>query len=336
MVTLGIILFHVIPGLILFEVLRYAYLEHRRDRIPILLYHRLISREEVRSGKISDHEPIFAIYDDRFESHMQYLHDQGCSTLHLGDLKDIREGRLPRPPKPVLITFDDGYESNYRYAWPALRKLSLKATIFVAPDPDQETRDLVAGVDGFLNSEQMRILDQGGVRIESHTLTHRILSDLDDASVKYELDESKRRLAEILGRPVRHLAIPRAGYSRRVRRHAVVAGYDTVCCNNKGSSNGLSDLMALPRIVVERHMTAADLGRALEPRAGIILRLTGNLKRLPARLLGPAAAGRIRHWLYTSPVGSMLQGGRLKRFLAGSSLAYLAGSVLFTWYLLAR
>jgi len=331
---LGYILFILIPVLLLFEVLRCVYLEHRRDRIPILLYHRLVSRQAVREGRVPDNEPIYASYDDVFAAQSQHLKEAGYTTLNFDDFLAIRAGRMPLPKRSVIVTLDDGYESNFLYAYPTLKRHSQKATIFVAPEPDEYTRGIVRGIDGFLSAEQMRELDANGVSIESHTLTHCVLSDLPDDKARYELEESRRRLSEILGRPVRHIAIPRAGYSRRIERVVRECGYQTACCNNKGSSTGLSDPLALPRIVIERDMSLAEFQRLLRPRAAVMLRLVGNFKRIPERLFGPHGADAIRNWLLRSPLRALLVTRRLKRALAVVALLYLAAGVMFFRFVL--
>jgi len=336
MFWLGLFFFAVIPGLIAFEILRDVYLETRSDRIPILLYHRLISREAVRAGRVRDDEPIYVCYDDVFAEQMKYLHDAGYATLSMDDYVAIRSGRAQQPEKPVVVTFDDGYESNYSLAYPALRRFAQRATIYVAPEPDAHTRGLVEGVDRFLSPDQMRELDSNGVAIESHTLTHCILRELPDERARFELEESKRRLSEIVGRPVRHLAIPRAGYSRRIRRLVRACGYQTVCCNNKGSSTGLTDPLALPRIVIERDTSPADFQRLLRPLPATMLRIIGNLKRVPERLFGPSAARRLRVRLYDGPLGGLFVTRRLKRAVLGSALIYAFACVAFYWHILLR
>jgi peptidoglycan/xylan/chitin deacetylase (PgdA/CDA1 family) len=336
MFLLGILVFFVVPALLALEVARLAYLEFRRDRVPILLYHRLISREDVAAGRTPDTEPIYACYDDTFEQQMKHLHDQGYTALSLDDLKTIRESRAALPAKPVVITFDDGYASNHAMALPVLRRFGQKATVFVALEPDAYTRGRVAGFDGFLDAEQMREMDRSGVAVESHTLTHCILSELDPAAALHELTESKRRLSEILGRPVRHLAVPRSGHSRTVRALVRRAGYETACCNAKGSSNGWSSLLALPRIVIERDMSPGDFARALTPRAALALRLVGNVKRIPALLVGARATQGLRRRLYGGPLAGVFQTRRLKRLLGGCVMLYLLGAIAFAWYLVTR
>jgi peptidoglycan/xylan/chitin deacetylase (PgdA/CDA1 family) len=336
MTTFGVIIFYVIPAGLLVEVLRAIYLESRRDRIPILLYHRLISRREVEAGRVPDDEPIYASYDDTFAAQMGHLREAGYVTLGMDEFLDIRRRRAPLPGRAVVLTFDDGYASVHRLAWPVLRRAGMKATIFAIPQPDAHTVDLVRGIDGFLDEEQMRELDRGGLAIESHSLTHCVLSDLGDKEARYELVESRRRLGEILGRPVRHLAVPRSGHSLRVRALARAAGYETVCCNAKGSSNGWSNLHALPRIVIERDTTVEEFARALRPGRAVVLRLVGNVKRIPVLLFGSVRTHAIRQALLASPLGGLLLTRRLMRVLAGGALLYTLGILLFTWYLLSH
>lgn len=333
---IGGILFIALPATLAGWLLFMAALEYRRDRVPILLYHRLISKAAAERGDVPDDEMIYVSYDTAFADQMNHLRDAGYTTLDFDDYLRIREGRMPMPAKPVIVTFDDGYLSNYTMAFPALKANRQKAIIYVAPEPDEHTRHLVRGVDGFLNPDQMRELAANGVAIQSHTLTHCVLNELDDDRIRFELTESRDRLAEYTGRSVDHLAIPRAGYSRRVYRIARACGYKTVCCNKKGTANGLSDLLALPRIVIERDMTLQAFARCLSPRAALQLRVVGNLKRIPEFLGGAKFASRLRRALYASPLRPLFETSNLKRAVAVVAMLYLAASIWFTIHLITR
>jgi peptidoglycan/xylan/chitin deacetylase (PgdA/CDA1 family) len=333
--ALGIVVFFVIPAALLAVALRWLQLEYRRDRVPILLYHRIISKSAAEQGAIPDEEMIWVCYDTVFARQMAYLHEAGYTTLDFDDYVKVRSGQAPLPPRPVIITLDDGYSSSYTYAYPALKKHGQKATVFVAPEPDEHTRRLVEGVDGFLNAAQMREMAEHGVAIQSHTLTHCILTVLDDETVLHELSESRRRLAEITGRPVDHLAVPRAGYSRRIKRLVKKTGYQTACCNNKGSANMRSDPLALPRIVIERDMSVEDFARCLMPRYALTLRIVGNIKRIPERIGGAGFARKVRDRLYGGPLRPLFEARNLKKLVAICGLVYLLAIALFTWRLVA-
>lgn len=329
--ALGVFVFLGIPAALAAGVLYCVAQEYRRDRIPILLYHRLISKAAADRGEIPDREMIWVSYDTVFAEQMAYLRRAGYTTLDLDDYVAIRAGRMPLPDRPVIITFDDGYRSNYTLAFPVMKAHAQKAVIFVALEPDEYTRRGVEGVDGFLTAGQMREMADHGVSIQSHTLTHCVLADLDDERALFELTESRRRITEITGRPVDHLAIPRAGYSRRIRKLVEKAGYRTVCGNRKGTANRSSDRLALPRIVIERDMTVEDFARALTPRSAVMLRIIGNLKRIPELLGGSGFASRVRRVLYAGPLRPLFETRNLKRLIAAVALLYTAGAALFLW-----
>lgn len=334
MIYLGILVFIILPVLGALWIATMVAQEYRSDRVPILLYHRLISKAAAERGEVPDDEMIWVSYDTTFAEQMAYLKREGYTTLDLDDYVAIRRGESPMPSKPVIITFDDGYTSNYDYAYPALKANGLKATIFIAPEPDEHTRELVAGVDGFLNVDQMRELSSNGISIQSHTLTHCILNELDDASADHELRASMDYLSNALKHPIRHIAIPRSGYSRRIRHRVKEAGYETACCNNKGSANGRSDLLALPRIVIERDMSIEEFGHALTSRGTAVLRVVGNLKRIPERLGGAQFALKVRDFLYGSPLKALFETRNMKKVVVLLGLLYAAGSVAFLIYLL--
>lgn len=331
---IGIALFVVLPAAGVLWMLWSIWLEYRGDRIPILLYHRLIRKTDADAGRVRDDEMMWVSYDNRFAEQMQYLQEKGYTTLDLDDYLRIRSGEAELPKRAVVITFDDGYLSNYTLAFPAMKALGQKATIFVAPEPDDHTRNAVRGVDDFLTDEQMREMASHGISIQSHTLTHCVLSELDDESARRELQESQRRLQEITKRPVQHIAIPRAGYSRRIRRLVAEAGYRTACCNNKGTSNGLSDPLALPRIVIERDMSLDDFARYLGPRSSAVLRIVGNIKRIPERLGGARFATRLRNRLYRSRLRALFETRNLKLMIGAVLLTYLLMGVIFAWRLI--
>jgi peptidoglycan/xylan/chitin deacetylase (PgdA/CDA1 family) len=279
---------------------------------------------------------IWVSYDTRFEEQMQFLRDAGYTTLDMDDYHEIRKGLRPLPDRPVAITFDDGYLSTYTLGYPVLKRLGLKATVFVLLEPDEHSRNLVKGIDDYLTPQQMQEMAANGISIQSHTVSHCILNELGDDDAWRELTESRQRISEITGRPVRHIAIPRSGYSRRIKKLAAKAGYLTACCNNKGSANGWSNLLALPRIVVERDMTLDDFEQCLSPNGGILLRTAGNLKRLPERLGGARFAYWLRGILYRDPWGRLFATKNLKKIVLGVAAAYLLCSAWFCWHLVAN
>lgn len=334
-ITLGIFAFWVLPAGILLWVSLTFYMEYRSDRIPILLYHRFISKKAAQDGLVPDDEIIYVSYDTVFAEQMKYLHQAGYTTLNLDDYLEIRAGKKSIPSKSIVITMDDGYLSNYTMAFPSLKKYNQKAVIFVAIKPNEYTIGEVEGMDGFVNEDQIREMTKNNISIQSHTLTHCQLTDLDDAQAEYELIESKHRLENITNCSVEHIAIPRSSYNRRILKLVKASGYKTACCNNKGSSSGLSNPLALPRIVIERDMSIDDFARSLKPKTSAILRLIGNIKRIPEFIGGHKCAKMVRNVLYKGLLKKAFETKNFKIIIASFGVLYIAIITIFTWYLVS-
>lgn len=170
---------------------------HRGDKdIPILMYHYV------------DYSPTneMCVPKEKFAEQMKFLKEDGYTTLSMDEVYDYFSNNAPIPEKPIVITFDDGYVDNYTNAYPILKQLGFKATIF----------DITSTIDTnnkFINSNQIKELDKNGIRIEAHTVTHPRLSKLSYDEQYKELRDSKKKLEGILGREVKYLAYPYGEYN---------------------------------------------------------------------------------------------------------------------------
>ena len=91
--------------------------------VPILMYHHLDPQ--------ADGSNSMAVTPAQFDRQMAALKEAGYTAVSPEQLRAYVQSGQPLPEKPVLITFDDGYYSNYEYAFPILQKYGMKATIFV-------------------------------------------------------------------------------------------------------------------------------------------------------------------------------------------------------------
>ena len=95
----------------------------RRLRVPILMYHYV---SELPPGA-DDMRRGLTVTPERFTAHMQFLHDQGYTTISLYDLNDALTKGTPLPPKPIILTFDDGYSDAYTNVFPVLKQFGFIA-----------------------------------------------------------------------------------------------------------------------------------------------------------------------------------------------------------------
>lgn len=101
----------------------------RSNALPILAYHRV---KPLLADYPFDSELISATPED-FLWQMQHIREH-YTPLRLNQLGEYFAGQKPWPARPVVITFDDGFDDNYRYAFPVLQQLNIPATLFVATD----------------------------------------------------------------------------------------------------------------------------------------------------------------------------------------------------------
>src|SRR5918993_1100535 len=99
-------------------------LQRTRLKVPVLVYHHV-------GPKRPDTLPALTITPDRFEPQVKWLKDRGFTSITPSVYADWLQGRCGLPAKPVMITFDDGYEENCMHAYPVLRRYGLGAVVFV-------------------------------------------------------------------------------------------------------------------------------------------------------------------------------------------------------------
>ena len=201
-------------------------------KILVLNYHQ-----------IADSHTSLAVPIDDFEAQMKFLVDSGCTTITPDELYAGLSGEVELPPKPVLITFDDGYLDNYTNAFPILLKYNLKATIFVIPA-------FTSVYPNYMTWEQLKEMEQGGITVESHTFTHPKLEELPDDAIRVELLNSKNMLEENLGHPVEFLAYPTGTCNLHIAGIAQDAGYKGAFTIKYGVVDRGSNFFALERVPI--------------------------------------------------------------------------------------
>lgn len=142
--------------------------QQKRIFVPVLMYHHLQKDGTFDSRKLGG----VIIDPGKFEKQMLYLKAAGYHTISLEQLRDFVLHNSPLPSKPIVITFDDGYLSNYTYAYPVLKKLGMKAEINIivsyVPEEDSKQNHGVY-VPHFTWKQAKEMSDSGIIEIESHT-----------------------------------------------------------------------------------------------------------------------------------------------------------------------
>ena len=143
-------------------------------KIPVLMYHHLVpvatSALDLENGAV--------ISAEQFAEQMTYLSENGYTTWFLSELFLYLESGEPLPEKTVVITFDDGYESNYLYAYPVLKQYNFKASISLILSKMEKVEAALAksgvqdpanGISGISVVEAKEMMNSGLVEFHSHT-----------------------------------------------------------------------------------------------------------------------------------------------------------------------
>jgi peptidoglycan/xylan/chitin deacetylase (PgdA/CDA1 family) len=229
-------------------------------KLTILMYHKI---DEPPAGV---RFPGNYVAPEQFEQQMRALLAWGYQTVEFDQWLDHRAGRAtPLPPKPLIVTFDDGYTCFDRNAWPVLRSLGMGATVFLVAGQIGGTNawDRDERQEPLLDAGRIRALQREGVTFGSHSCTHPPLANISPDRALEELTRSRAELGELLGRDVNVFAYPFSNQNPVVRDLARQAGY-RCAVRGKGRMNWRhTDPFGLRRIKVEPDMRVEGLRRRL-------------------------------------------------------------------------
>ncbi len=201
-------------------------------KVPIFIYHSVrpyVSGESVMQDR-------FDVTPELFEQQLVYLQSHGYTTISPDMLAiDIEMGTTTPVAKPVMLTFDDGWENQYKYAFPLLKKYHMIATFYVYTKPIDNAKSI------YLSWDQLREMQEAGMTIGSHTMTHPLFKKISLINIQKEIFESKKDIEQHLHKTVLHFASP-FGYSDAAIENLVKsAGYTTARGTHRGVYHSSAD-----------------------------------------------------------------------------------------------
>ena len=215
--------------------------------VPILMYHA-----------IGYGEGSFFVTPENFNRQMEYIRKHGYEVISLDDLVSAIRDKRPLKRNKVVITFDDGYENVFKYAYPVLKKYAFPATVFIITD-------FTGRRSAFLNWDEVVLMSRNGISFGSHTRSHKYLGGaLSEKEAQDELRGSKKAIEERTGMPADYLCYPSGGFSQRVKELAAQAGYKGACTTNRGFARLNRDPYELKRIKVTNSDTVKPFSFAVK------------------------------------------------------------------------
>jgi peptidoglycan/xylan/chitin deacetylase (PgdA/CDA1 family) len=172
------------------------------------------------------------------------------SRHHISGLHSYLLGRAGLPSRPVILTFDDGYEDFYTTALPVLTSHDFKAVSYVVSG--------FIGRGGYMSASQIREADRVDIEIGSHTVDHADLTRQSFDGLRYQVMGSKRALEELLGHPVLSFCYPSGKFSPNVVSVVQEAGYSDATTTKYGFVRAMDGRFLWGRLRVSGGESLAD------------------------------------------------------------------------------
>jgi peptidoglycan/xylan/chitin deacetylase (PgdA/CDA1 family) len=249
-----------------------------KSSLPILMYHGIkTDRQSVPEGRELGAE-LYDVSLEQFAAQMTWLSDNNYQTINIDEINNSIQ------PRQVVLTFDDGEMNNFIHAFPVLQRLKLTAYFFVIVNR--------VGTPGYMGWDELRQLQESGMKIGSHGLTHRILTSLTDREVEAELAGSLQCLVNHLGDGINTLSIPRGFCDDRIIQIADKLGYQNVFISKRPDC---LESNCWERIAVKTAWNIQRIEQAIDGIEPIHEQIIGWIKATIEKSLGGAAYDRLRN-----------------------------------------
>ncbi len=173
-------------------------------KVPILVYHSVRPYYPGITKLVKE----FTVPPDIFNEQLKYLRDNGFTPITPDDLTNYLISGKSLPLKPFMINLDDGWQNQFRYAFPILKKYNYPAVFYIYSD--------VIDKKVFMTWDEIKIMTNSKMIIGGHTKSHPELPKItDDAVLRQEIIDSKKIIEAKIGRTVNDFAYPFGAYNDR-------------------------------------------------------------------------------------------------------------------------
>lgn len=271
-----------LPVLLLAALAGWVLTATPEEGFPILEYHM------VKENPSAEERP-YVVPPADFAEQLDYLTAEGYTTITPQDYARARKGKQVLPEKPVILSFDDGYEDNYRVVLPMLEERGMKAVFYMV------TNDI--GQPGYLTWDNLFDMERRGMEIGSHTANHLPLTTLTPAQQRDELRLSKLTLEWKGMKTIYSFSYPNGAYDDSIVAMLAEEDYLTAVTGEAGLNNTETNPYLLHRVNIppphfgltefRLRLMKADIAARLDVRmAELPPALRDNLMQLRAKLRG--------------------------------------------------
>jgi peptidoglycan/xylan/chitin deacetylase (PgdA/CDA1 family) len=176
----------------------------RQIRVPVLMYHYISElppdADDIRIN--------LTLHPETFRAHLEYLNRNNYQTISLYEINRALENGHALPQKPVVLTFDDGYDDHHQVVFPLLKSYGFTGTFFIVTQFVDERRV------GYMGWEHVREMAAAGMSMEAHTKTHPTLDARAYEFLVYQILGSIESLEHHTGQRPRMFSYPVGRYDR--------------------------------------------------------------------------------------------------------------------------
>jgi peptidoglycan/xylan/chitin deacetylase (PgdA/CDA1 family) len=180
-----------------------------KSGLRVLMYHKL-------SQNTNDN---LTISDDVLEKQLLYLKKKNYHPITVQQLIEYQYQKAKLPKTPILLTFDDGYENNFTYLYPLLKKHALKATIFLPVGFIGKSNGWDDGGEAIMNVDRLKQIDSTFIEFGLHSLIHRSYKEFTTEELIDDISQCRSILKENYIPYVPAITYPYGAYPREQKRY---------------------------------------------------------------------------------------------------------------------
>jgi peptidoglycan/xylan/chitin deacetylase (PgdA/CDA1 family)/glycosyltransferase involved in cell wall biosynthesis len=229
--------------------------------IPVLMYHK------IPEAPLATKHQIY-VTRDNFERHLAYFRKRGLTPITFADYLQFARGEKPLaefPPRPIILTFDDGYTDNYTNLLPLMRRYGYRGVLYLLGDFDVRYNKWDADFDPteprseIMDAAQKQEFVAAGWEIGAHTMSHPHLTALPPAEAAAEIERSKASLETALNTQVVSFAYPFGDCNAAVKQAVRAAGFALGIATDTGGMHLEDDRMQVFRVNMFPNETTSSL-----------------------------------------------------------------------------
>ena len=255
-----------LPMLLLMAFVAWVLTAAPPEGCPILEYHM------VTENPHPDAKP-YVVPPEDFAEQLDYLAEEGYTTITPQDYARARKGKQQLPEKPIILSFDDGYEDNWRVVLPMLEERGMKAVFYMVTNS--------IGKPGYLTWDNLFDMERRGMEIGSHTANHLPLTTLSPEKQREELRLSKLMLEWKGMKTIYSFSYPNGSYNAGVVAMLAEEEYLTAVTGEAGLNTLETNPYLLRRVNIPPPHFGLTEFRLRLMKADIAARFEVRLNQLP-------------------------------------------------------